>query len=318
MDNKLNLRRSTRARDEGCLRNHVLPTFGDVALGRIDRGQVQGWVKELADGGLAAETVRRCYRILRSILSEAVEARSIPESPCRRISLPRIPHREQLYLSAEEVERLVGHVAAPYRALVYAAVYLGCRWGELVGLKRENLDVLRRQVRIVGTLEDVGGTRPVYVEETKSHASRRMLSIPPFLAEILAEHLRAAAPGEFVFVGPKGAFLRRSNFRSRQWNPALAAAGLDAELRFHDLRHSCAALLIAQGAHPKEIQARLGHASIATTLNTYGHLWPSLGEQLDQRLEAAFQQARANVASMWPEGGSTVVPLPRPESETGA
>jgi integrase len=87
---------------------------------------------------------------------------------------------------------------------------------------------------------------------------------------------------------------------------------------FHDLRHSCAALLIAQGAHPKEIQARLGHASITTTLNTYGHLWPSLGEQLDQRMEDAFHQARANVASMWPEGGSRVVPLTRTESETGS
>ncbi|HWD09358.1 MAG TPA: tyrosine-type recombinase/integrase [Actinomycetota bacterium] len=66
----------------------------------------------------------------------------------------------------------------------------------------------------------------------------------------------------------------------------------------HDLRHSSAALLIAQGAHPKEIQAQLGHASITTTLNTYGHLWPSLGEALDERMEETVRTARADVASM--------------------
>ncbi|MGH2718467.1 MAG: tyrosine-type recombinase/integrase [Actinomycetota bacterium] len=85
-----------------------------------------------------------------------------------------------------------------------------------------------------------------------------MLSMPPFLAEILSAHLAAAPASEFVFVGPKGALLRRSNFRSRHWKIALAAAGLAEELRFHDLRHSCAALLIAHGAHPKEIQGPAG------------------------------------------------------------
>ena len=173
-------------------------------------------------------------------------------------------------------------------------------------------------MRVVGTLEDVGGKTPRYVEETKTHSSRRMLSMPPFLATVLAEHLAAAPASEFVFVGPKGALLRRSNFRRRVWNPALEAAGLDPALRFHDLRHSSAALLIAQGAHPKEIQARLGHASITTTLNTYGHLWPSLGEQLDRRMEDAFHQARAHVASMWPVGGSTVVPMASGTAKSGS
>ena len=83
----------------------------------------------------------------------------------------------------------------------------------------------RSQVRIVGTLEDVGGKTPRYVEETKTHSSRRMLSMPPFLVEVLAEHLAAAPASEFVFLRPKGAFLRRSNFRRREWNPALDAAG---------------------------------------------------------------------------------------------
>ena len=84
------------------------------------------------------------------------------------------------------------------------------------------------------------------------------------------------------------------------------------------MRHTCASLLKkGGGAHPKEIQARLGHASITTTLNTYGHLWPSLGVQLDEAMDPAFQEARANVASMWPAGAPEVVSMPERGRETG-
>jgi len=164
------------------------------------------------------------------------------------------------------------------------------------GLKRENLDLIRRQVRIVGTREEVGGQGMRYVQETKTRTSRRTLSIPAFLVDVLAEHLAQAPPGEFVFVAPHGGWLRRSVFRRCWFKPALEAAGLDPALRFHDLRHTAAGLLIAQGAHPKEIQARLGHASITTTLNTYGHLWPSLGAQLDEAMDRAYQEARGSPA----------------------
>jgi len=83
------------------------------------------------------------------------------------------------------------------------------------------------------------------------------------------------------------------------------------------LRHTCASLLIAKGAHPKEIQARLGHASITTTLNTYGHLWPSLGAQLDEAMDRAYQEARANVASMWPASDQEPVPVASRSGESG-
>jgi integrase len=288
---RLNVRRTTLATDEGCVRKHLLPRFGTVPIGRIARSDVQRWIKSLNDAGVGPDTVRRCHRLLKTIMAAAVEERLIPESPCRRISLPRINRREQLFLTAHEVELLADAIDPLYRALVYTAAYLGCRWGELAGLKRENLDVARRELRIVGTLEELG--RDVrYVEETKTSSSRRNLSVPEFLAEMLEEHLADAPPSDFVFVRPDGTWLRRATFRRAHWKPAVTAAGLDPALRFHDLRHSCAGLLIAQGVHPKEIQARLGHASITTTLNTYGHLWPSLGAQLDAKIENVYREAR--------------------------
>lgn len=288
--NKLHLRSGSWARDESYLRNHVLPAFGDMAIGHIRKVHIQNWIHDLREE-LAPATIKECYRIAKSILEEAVDQRLISKSPCRKISLPRIEHREQLYLEPEEVESLVDHIDPLFQPLVYSAVYLGCRWGELVGLKRENLNLLKRQVLIVGTLEEVQG-QSRYIEETKTKASRRTLSIPPFLCDILGEHLGAVRHEEFVFAGARGGPLRRSNFRRRHWKPAVEAARLPEALRFHDLRHTCASILISQGAHPKEIQARLGHASITTTMDRYGHLFPSLGAQLDASLEEVFRTAR--------------------------
>lgn len=288
---KLNRRASTKARDDSYLRNHVLPAFGRAPLGAITQPDVRAWVEELVGSGLAPNTVKQCYRLLAATLAAAVDARLIPESPCRNISLPRPANNEQRFLSPEEVQRLAETIAAPFRALVLSAAYLGCRWGELVGLKRTRLNLLHGTVDIVGTLEEVGGMAPRYVEATKTTNSRRRLSVPAFLIAELRDHLSEAPPSDFVFFTVEGHPLRRNNFRRRYWLPAVGEAGLKP-LRFHDLRHTCASLLIAQGAHAKEIQIRLGHASIATTMNVYGHLLPSLDERLIEGLDKTYQAAK--------------------------
>jgi integrase len=137
----------------------------------------------------------------------------------------------------------------------------------------------------------VGAAAPRYVEATKTVNSRRKLSVPPFLIDELRDHLSEAPPSEFVFSTVEGHSLRRNNFRRRYWLPAVEEAGL-APLRFHGLRHTCASLLIAQGAHAKEVQIRLGHASITTTMNVYGHLLPSWDERLIAGLDDTYQAAR--------------------------
>ena len=166
-----------------------MSAFGPVAVGGIRKADVQEWIRELQSEGLAPATIRQCYRILKAVMDEAVDHRLIAESPCRKIALPRIERQEHLNLEPAGVERLAAATDPRFRALVYSAVYLGCRWGELVGLKRQNLDLVRRRVMIVGTLEEVGGRPPRYVEETKTRSSRRTLTVPPFLCEMLGKHL---------------------------------------------------------------------------------------------------------------------------------
>lgn len=110
--------------------------------------------------------------------------------------------------------------------------------------------------------------------------------LPAFLVAELEQHLTTRPPESdaFVFVSPEGGTLNHKNFYRRHFKPAIAAAGLPPQTRFHDLRHTCAALCIALGAHPKAIQERLGHSSITVTLDRYGHLFPKLDETLTARL----------------------------------
>jgi integrase len=140
-------------------------------------------------------------------------------------------------------------------------------------------------VQVEEGISEVNGT--LYVGPLKTKASRRVVTIPAFLADELGRHLRERARvDDLVFPSPSGGPLRRTNFGHRFWTPAVVGAHLDPAPTFHDLRHTAAALAIVEGAHPKAIQARMGHASITTTLNTYGHLFPSLDVELADRLDA--------------------------------
>jgi len=151
--------------------------------------------------------------------------------------------------------------------------------------RRDRLDLPRRRLHVDQTLVDVNGT--LSVGQPKTRGSRRTLSLPQPVLAALAAHL-ADRTGELVFTSPDGQPLRRSNFHGRVWTPAVRAAGLVPPPRFHDLRHTHVALLIAAGVPVKAIQERLGHASIVMTMDRYGHLLEVVDEQLLAALDAGL------------------------------
>lgn len=146
-----------------------------------------------------------------------------------------------------------------------------------------------------------------------------MVSLPRFFVKRLVGHLERWVdddPDALVFTSSTGRPLWNSNFRRRVWRPALRDAGLPDDLRIHELRHTAASLLIAQGAHPKAIQEHLGHSSITVTMDRYGHLFPSEHEELAGRLDASREavlerRAERRAASPRPGGGPRVVPINR-------
>jgi integrase len=270
---------------------HILPAFSTWQMGRIEPVDVRAFVAELVEKGLAPSTVAGIYRVFSRIMYTAETDGVVPRTPCRGIRLPRqTSSTEQCFLGADEVRRLADAIEDRYKVLIYSAAYTGMRWGELAGLRVPRLDLLRGTIDVMEALTETNGN--LRLGPTKT-GKPRTVSIPRFLGELLAEHLATfPATDSFVFSSAKGGPLRRS-FYPRHYKPAVRRAGLAPSLRFHDLRHSCAALLIAQGAHPKEIQERLGHSTIQLTFDRYGHLLPTLDERLREGLDATWRTADA-------------------------
>jgi integrase len=200
-------------------------------------------------------------------------------SQARRIGVPRPTDRSE---GSETVE--------PYGNLVRFACLTGLRQGELFALRERALALPRR------TLVVDAGAREGKLVPTKTVAGRRRVRLSGEALRLLREQLLGRTPNELglVFPTPTGSVWRKDNFMARIFRPAVRRADL-APLRFHDLRHTYAALMVAAGAHPKLLQAQLGHTSINVTLNTYGHLFPDafadVGEALDRLVRAADARA---------------------------
>jgi Phage integrase family len=184
------------------------------------------------------------------------------------VPLPKIEREEMRFLTPAEIARLADAIRPGYRALVLVGAYGGLRIGELAGLRRSRVDLLRGTVEVAEIVTEVGGR--LRVGPPKTRASRRTVGLPRAVVEELAAHLATPAPPDtFVFTAPKGGPLRVIAFRARIWRPATRNAGLD-DLRIHDLRHTAVALWIAAGANPKEVAARAGHTSVRHPLATFG------------------------------------------------
>ena len=285
-----NLRPSTRARDEMALRLYALPRFGDMPLATIRQFEVRAWVADLSARSLAPATVVKAYQLFGKVMAAAVDAGYLAQTPCRNVPLPRIEREEMRFLTPTEIVTLAGTIRPIYRALVFTGAYGGLRIGELAGLRRRRVDLLRGTVEVAEIITEVSGR--LHVGLPKTRASRRTIGLPRFVIRELEAHLGSNTdPDSYVFTAPQGGPLRIIAFRNRVWRPATKTAGLDG-LRIHDLRHTAVALWIAAGASPKEVASRAGHTSVSFTLDRYGHHYPEADAILRDRLEALHATAR--------------------------
>ncbi len=281
---------------ESLLRRHVLPAFGDYPLGRIDTLRIREWVAQMSAAGLSRDSVRQAKQVLSAILTLAVEANYIVRNPCQGIRLGKGAKQEKCFLTDAQVVALARVIAPPYSTLVYFLAYSGLRWGEAAALRRRRCDLAHSRVEVAEALSEARG---LHFKPTKT-AETRVVVIPELVRDLLAEHLARHVeehPDALVFTAPEGTLLRNSNFHRRVWKPALRAAGLPSRMRIHDMRHTCAALLIRQyGANPKQIQRHLGHSSITVSMDTYGHLFPEDMERLAEGLNAGLANALRQAA----------------------
>lgn len=285
-------RPNTRIRDEASLRNHVLPAFNSHDVGSVKPKDARSWIASLEAKGLAPATARKAYGIFKRIMATAVDDGLIPESPCRNIELPRVEQAEMRILDPDEIRWLAETIHPKYSVMVLAAGYIGLRFGEMAALRIDRFNALRKTIRVDSNLVEVGGE--FTSGPPKSKASVRSVSIPQFLVEEIAAYIATHRdPSGLVFSAPEGGPIRRTNFRRRIWTPAVDGS-VGPPCSFHSLRHSHVAMLIDQGAHPRLIQARLGHSNFSTTMNVYGSLFDGVDEAVAETLDAVFSDSAAD------------------------
>lgn len=273
--------------------DRLRPHFQGRRVGTIDRAGVRRFVAALKQAGYAPKTVRSTVSVLKMILDLAVDARAILDNPATGHRVGNARQAEPLFFTPDQVSLLAEHTQAPYDTFVLFDAYTGLRPSEVCGLKVRRLDLMRGSVEVAEVINDVDGR--AVPGPTKTYSKRRV-PMPRSVRDLIARHLdwrmgqlgRGIGPDDYVFAAPQGGLLRVAVAR-KFVRRGLEAAGLPTQFRTYDLRHTCASMLIAAGAHPRAIMERLGHSSITTTLDVYGHLFPALEAEVTDRLDAMYE-----------------------------
>ena len=294
---KGSVRTSTYERHEQIVRLHLKPALGRLKLSKLTPAHVQGLYRDKLDSGLSPATVQKIHTVLHKALTQALKWNMIPRNAADVVKAPRPVPEEMHPLSPDEARNLIeaargDKLEAPY----ILAVHTGMRQGELLGLKWEDVDLNEGVIHIRRTVVRSGGR--ISLGEPKTKGSRRPVHLTGAAVEALKAHLERQLEdierlGDLyrdhglVFTSEVGTLINPSNLRRRSFAPLLQRAGLP-RIRFHDLRHTCAKLLLSRNVHPKYVQELLGHATVAITLDTYSHVIRGMGDHTARAMEDVF------------------------------
>jgi len=283
---KPNLRLSTWSVYEGHTRNHF-DEFNPIKINRITTAKVEKWITARHNKGMNLATMKKILITLGQIMAYAVRHGYIDYNPVRDAERPRGNGQSEeskiRVLKPVEINPfLYAEADSRYRTLFRLAIFSGARQGELLGLKWSDIDWEKNQIHIQRTYNNGGWYKP------KSAKSNRKIDLGPAMITELKKW-KLACPKcdlDLVFPNDAGGVIDDSSMLRRHFHPALKKAGLP-RIRFHDLRHTYASLLIEQGENIKYIQTQLGHSSPSITMDVYAHLMNSTNQAAASRLEDA-------------------------------
>jgi integrase len=290
------VRRRTWERYEQFVRVHLTPALGKIKLAKLTPAHVRGLYRDKLDSGLAPRTVLHIHRAFSKALKQAAADGLIPRNPAAPVKPPQPRGEEIRPLNREQVLALFEAASGErLEALYVLAVTAGLRRGELQGLKWDDLDLEAGTLQVRRTLSEPKGG---YIFEAPKSGKGRNIRLTRKATAALREHRkhqleeRMQKPGLWqeqglVFPSAVGTPLLGGNL-NRTFKATLQRAGLPKSTRFHDLRHTCATLLLGQGVSPKFVQDLLGHADISLTLNVYSHVLPDMGDAAAVAMDAAL------------------------------
>ncbi|MBX6770850.1 MAG: site-specific integrase [Chloroflexi bacterium] len=285
------------------VRLHILPALGTRPLGKLTPLDLMRLYRTIQESGRSARTTQYVHAVLHRALDQAVRWGLIPRNVADLVDPPRPARTEMQPLTVEQVKRFL-EAARDDRlhALYVLAVTTGLRIGELLALQWGDLDTERGTLHVQRSLRRTSAG--LVFQEPKSARSRRVISLPTLALAALRQH-RARQLEErlklgtlwddhdLIFPNEVGRPIERQNLIRRSFKKLLQQAGLPA-IRFHDLRHTAATLLLSLGEHPKVVQERLGHSTIAVTMDVYSHVLPDLQREAAAKLDRLLHDSRTD------------------------
>lgn len=290
------VRASTYRGYESKCRTHIIPEIGRHPVARLTPQNVELFLAGRVAAGSSPRTVQHLRAILRAALNDAMKWGRVMRNAAALVDGPRVPETEVRPLTPAEARGVLDAMRGDrLEALYSVALAMGLRQGEALALRWDDIDFAAGTLTVSASMDRSGGT-PVRTE-TKTRRSRRTLALPDFAAVALRAHRgrqleeRLAAGVEWedhglVFSRRDGRPLLGVNV-TRDFQRTLARAGL-RRMRFHDLRHACATLLLAQGVGPRVVMEVLGHSNISLTMNLYAHVLPESQRHAAEQMDALF------------------------------
>ena len=275
------------------VRQHIIPDLGLIKMKDLNPRQIQALYSKKMEGGASARTVLLIHAVLRRALNQALKLGVIGRNPALAVIRPKLKHIEMKVLTDSQVRTLLSAATGDrFEVLYWLAVATGLRQGELLGLKWSDVDWVNRRLRIQRQVQRIRGG--LVFSEPKTAAGRRVIALGAATIQALQKQQffqvgRIHDVGslwqdyDLIFPSSIGTPLDPSNLY-HSFKQLLKKAGLP-NIRFHDLRHTAATLMLQQGTHPKIVQERLGHSDISMTLNTYSHVLPVMQDEVAEKLD---------------------------------
>ncbi len=279
-------RPTTARRVSSLIETHIAGSrLGDRRLAAVRPSEVQAWASDRAKV-LAPSTLRSLVSLLRSIYASAVLDRLAASSPVVRVALPRHERPRVIPLTVQEVQSLAEAMPARNRAMVLTQAGLGLRIGELLALRLQDVDFLRRTARVEWQIIPKSKVR----SDPKTPRSRRTIPLPQMVAVALAAHIAEFPPGAdgTLFTTRTGSPVTHDYYGTELFTAAVKKAKLPAGTTSHDLRHHYASVLLAAGESVIAVAERLGHENASLVLSTYGHLMPDSEDRTRRAVDEAW------------------------------
>lgn len=253
-----------------------MPNLAPLPLDAVTPSAIAAWVNGMSREGLSGKTIANRHGFLSGVMKAALREGKVQSNPCDGTRLPKTERGEMVFLTGQEFGTLLSHIRSDAQDLVSVMPATGLRWGELTALQVRDIDLDAGTLTVSRAWKWTDSKERV-IGPPKTSRSRRTIALPRQALEVFARNVAGKKADDLVFTNRLGRPWHRSRFHEGIWQPAARACFLATgkKPRPHDMRHACASWMIKGGASLPIIQRHLGHESITTTIDRYGHLEPA-------------------------------------------